>query len=84
MRSDKFIGTASMVSIYGRNYNAFFKHVEIKFIRAEFTRTTPITTKQRPIFTLKLATFLSTWSSWILIHDRVLKIQRKLKLVKMF
>ena len=29
MRSDKFIGTASMVSIYGRNYNAFFKHVEI-------------------------------------------------------
>ena len=29
MRSDKFIGTARMVSIYGRKHDVIFKYVEI-------------------------------------------------------
>ena len=45
MRSVEFIGTARLVTIYGRKYDVIFKRVENKFIRAEFTRNTtkPVT-----------------------------------------
>ena len=29
MRSDKFIGTARIVSIYGRKFDVIFKHAEL-------------------------------------------------------
>ena len=45
-------------------------------------RTTKTATNQSPIFKLKLATFSSTWSSWILLHERIQKIQSELTLVK--
>ena len=35
MRLDKFIGTACMLSIYGRKYDVIFKYVEIIFIGAD-------------------------------------------------
>ena len=36
MRSDKFMGTALMVSIYGRKHDVIFKYVET----TDITRTT--------------------------------------------
>ena len=79
------MGTARMVSIYGRKHDVIFKYVEIN-LSGQKSRglPQPTTTNQRPIFTLKLATFSSTWSSWILLHDRIQKIQSKLTLVKFF
>ena len=59
-----------------------FLSTQKKFVRAEFTWATTTTTNQRPIFTLMLAPFLPTWSSRILRHDRIQKIQSKLIIVK--
>ena len=38
MRTDKFIGTACMVSIYGRKYDVIFKHAEINSSGQNFRR----------------------------------------------
>ena len=38
MRTDKFIGTARMVSIYGRKYDVIFKHAEINSSGQNFRR----------------------------------------------
>ena len=85
MRSDKFIGTAFMVSIYGRTHDIIFKYIEINSSGHKSSwLPQPTTTNQWPIFTLKVATFSSTWSSWILLHDRIQKIQSKLTLMKIF
>ena len=37
-RTDKFIGTARMVSIYGRKYDIIFKHAEINSSEQNFCR----------------------------------------------
>ena len=85
MRSDKLIETVRMISICGRKYDVIFKYVEINSSgQKSGGLLQPNTINQRPIFTLKLATFSSTWSSWILLHDRIQKIQSKLTLVRIF
>ena len=85
MRSDKFIGMACIVSIFGHKHDVIFKYVEINSSGEKSRRLPqPTTTNQRPIYMLKLATFSSTWSSWILLYDRIQQIQSKLTLVKNF
>ena len=79
------MGTARIVSIYARKHDVIFKYAEIN-LSGQKSRglTQPTTTNQLPMFKLKLATFLSTWSSWVSLHDRIHKIQSKLTPVKIF
>ena len=84
MRLGEFIGTARMLSIYGRKYDVIFKYIEINSLGQNSRGL--YHNKPASDFNLltKLATFSSTWSLWILHQDRIQKVQIKLTPVKNF
>ena len=70
------------VSINGYTYDIIFQYAEIN-LSGQKSRglPQPTRTNQQPIFTLKVATFSSTWSSYF---TTIQKIHSKLTLVKIF